>query len=835
MSGGRFAALALVALVIVTLAGFWLRIASLDALPPGISSDEATNLIDSAWLAQTGRAALYEDGGRPEPLFQFYGALTSLFFGNTVWAFRFTSALWGLLALPAVYFASCQCFAEQSQSLRRLCGLLALIVAATALGHICISRSLYRAVPLTFFLALAVGFCLRALREGRRKDYLMTAAFIACAIYSYTTGLVLPMAALPLAATLAVFQRRAWRRWLPGLMLLGIALLLLTAPVAFLLLTNPEAILARAQSVAAGSGVDWSRSLTAMVAQFFTRGDENPQYNVADAPLIDPAIAPLFCLGFVYLVMRFWRPSAVLPLSLLLLNSVPTLLSNEITHGLRIYAEFAVIPLIAAAGLIPLYHLLRISLRAERAAGYALLIATLAVFAHLTAKSKAVYDEFWRTEASQGRVWRVHDQALSSSEWFFRSDRLVLANWIIEQRAPMLIPVEELDGSPMRAYLMSRFPRVETASAAAGFADDTLVVLPWSLERGDFISGSPHFALLDGAVISLLPPFSDDFMDALQRKRADARQLENPGSNIPVVAEFFPLAGDMRPRFQPGSRTGDLIARFNDELELRQWHGPATISGAGEFAFTLDWSLSRPVSHNYGAFLQLLTPGWEKLAGQDRFLHRWLYPTIAWQTEDRVPTAFRIELGEALPPGAYRLVAGAWHVHGGLVRAGIDAVHAADHLLTIGWIKSPQWSQPRIPADAKPVDALFAESFRLSHVEARRTDSQSLSLISYWIAPIDRVDIDATLFLHAVDENGAIVAQSDKQPWDGQYPTFIWDSGETVAVEQRLDVGQAAGIQLYTGMYTQGNFVRLAARHSGARAPDDSVYLGPLSALLGEG
>ena len=128
--------------------------------------------------------------------------------------------------------------------------------------------------------------------------------------------------------------------------------------MAYLLLAQPSAITARAQNVAAGAGTNLEKSLEIMVAQFFVRGDENPQYNVAGAPLIDPLVAPLFGIGLVYLCVQFRRTSSVMLLGLLLLYTLPPLVTNEITHGLRIYAEFAVIPLVAACGLIPIYHIL---------------------------------------------------------------------------------------------------------------------------------------------------------------------------------------------------------------------------------------------------------------------------------------------------------------------------------------------------------------------------------------------------------------------------------------------------------------------------------------------
>ena len=238
----RVESLVLCAFVVVVLAGFWLRTQQLNALPPGLTRDEAKKVIDSAHIAHTGKIIFYQDKGRPEPFYQFSGAVTSLLFGNTVWVFRFEAALWGLLTLPAVFWASRQCFAEQPAALRALLGLAAAAVVATALGHVTISRSLYRAVPLTLFLSLFAGFAARALRRHARTDYVLTAVFLALAIYCYSSALAAPFVFIQLFLQLAFFQRNAWRRWLPGLAIFAAALLLLTAPVAYLLAAQPVAI-----------------------------------------------------------------------------------------------------------------------------------------------------------------------------------------------------------------------------------------------------------------------------------------------------------------------------------------------------------------------------------------------------------------------------------------------------------------------------------------------------------------------------------------------------------------------------------------------------------------
>ncbi|PJF20724.1 MAG: hypothetical protein CUN56_14730, partial [Phototrophicales bacterium] len=165
MSNTVFSRLILVSVILVLLAGFWLRASNLAQYPPGISNDEAKNLIDSVYIAQTGRTSFYEDEGRPEPINRIVSAGASLLYGNSVWAFRLTAAFWGLLAIVASYWTATQCFIDTSPHIRKLAGLFAAIALTTALGHITVTRSLYRAVPLTFFILMAVGFTVRGLRQ----------------------------------------------------------------------------------------------------------------------------------------------------------------------------------------------------------------------------------------------------------------------------------------------------------------------------------------------------------------------------------------------------------------------------------------------------------------------------------------------------------------------------------------------------------------------------------------------------------------------------------------------------------------------------------------------
>jgi 4-amino-4-deoxy-L-arabinose transferase-like glycosyltransferase len=831
MQDSIFNKLVFASLLVVLLTGFWLRTSGLEQYPPGVSNDEAKNLIDSVYIAQTGRTPFYEDEGRPEPINRLVAAVGSRLYGNSIWAFRLTSAFWGVLTLATVYWTATQCFFDVSPNIRKLAGLTATIALTIALGHITVTRSLYRAVPLPFFTLLAIGFTARGLRTYQWRDFFWVGVFLSLGIYTYTSGFIVPLVFLPLGLILLIFHRENWRQWLPRLMLTGIVLATLTSPVIYLLFTQPSAVLARASDVAGGGNADFSRKIELMIGQFFTQGDENPQYNVANAPIIAQIFIPFFFVGLGALILRFRQPSSVIIAGLLFLNTIPVLLTDEITHGLRIYSEFAIVPLIIGASVVLILTMMQKLSTSQTIKAIGLLLI-LSIGIYQVVSSHQIYVNFWEDADTQWRKWVVYDRELSHSEWFFRSDRLTLTNWIKAQNTPLLMPVEELYRDAQRGMLMSHYPNVTNMDENFLLPDNTQVIIPWSLENGDFLDNSTHFALLDNATITLLSPITLDSQSNLLQNIDNAISIENTDSNIPIVGKVFAPPDNITLDFMQPSSTENPLAVFNDELEIIQWYGNDTISEAGETIYTIDWSVNRPVSHEYGVFIQLLTQDWERITGDEQLLLRWLYPTIAWQPQQIIPDNFKLDIPSELPAGAYRLVAGTWYVNSGEISAQSFIGDTVNKIATIGWIKVPQKTEPVLPTNAITIDATLNNQFQLTHAEISSIENKQLTIKLYWKSLVDRPQIDATVFVHALDEDHSIVAQSDTRPWNGQYPTFIWDEDEIIVTEHQLAVANSKDIQIVAGMYTQPDFTRLPATQNGEHLHKDLIQLGNFNSLI---
>jgi hypothetical protein len=86
---------------------------------------------------------------------------------------------------------------------------------------------------------------------------------------------------------------------------------------------------------------------------------------------------------------------------------------------------------------------------------------------------------------------------------------------------------------------------------------------------------------------------------------------------------------------------------------------------------------------------------------------------------------------------------------------------------------------------------------------AALSPGEELTLRLVWDA-VQPPDGDYTMFAHLLDEQGAIVAQSDRAPEDGFYPTSQWDAGDLVADSYTLLLPNdlpSGPLQLVVGIY----------------------------------
>ncbi|MCA1553081.1 MAG: hypothetical protein LC737_01750, partial [Chloroflexi bacterium] len=134
-------------------------------------------------------------------------------------------------------------------------------------------------------------------------------------------------------------------------------------------------------------------------------------------------------------------------------------------------------------------------------------------------------------------------------------------------------------------------------------------------------------------------------------------------------------------------------------------------------------------------------------------------------------------------------------------RIAADALPDAQHL-----------SSALVFAPQRMLDANFGDQIRLIgyRIAAPQTSEQPYQLTLLWQAmqPITR---DYTLFIHLDDGMGTRIAQRDRRPGNGSYPTTLWSPGDLVAETYEVPSKSASGsLKFAVGWYVP---------HDGAPVP----------------
>jgi hypothetical protein len=157
-----------------------------------------------------------------------------------------------------------------------------------------------------------------------------------------------------------------------------------------------------------------------------------------------------------------------------------------------------------------------------------------------------------------------------------------------------------------------------------------------------------------------------------------------------------------------------------------------------------------------------------------------------------LPDTKTITVPTDLPDGIYRLEALAYHA--------ATVTPLADPA-PLAW-----WQKGIPPPPTQRLDAAWQDGIVLVGADPISTTvaaEATLTVRLVWSAST-RPQHDYTIFVHLVDETSVPLAQNDRQPLGGFYPTSAWEPGVQVAETYQLDLPAdlAPGrYRLVTGLY----------------------------------
>ncbi|MGI5914827.1 MAG: ArnT family glycosyltransferase [Anaerolineae bacterium] len=273
----------------------------------------------------------------------------------------------------------------------------------------------------------------------------------------------------------------------------------------------------------------------------------------------------------------------------------------------------------------------------------------------------------------------------------------------------------------------------------------------------------------------------------------------------------------------------------NDLITLRGYEilTPELFPG-DELHLRLYWQAHTPPEQNYVLGIQLVNPDERRVGGLDTHPGMGLYPTSRWKPGEVlvddyfVPVSDQVEgpIAAALRVGLYQ------DVHDNLLPPrdylGRD-LSPATHITRVRIAAAaPIRHKPAHPLAVQFDDRVILTGYDL----VPDAGSDGLGLTLYWecLAPLNH---PYTVFVHLVDESGAVLAQADGQPMGNSFPTTYWQPGDRIRDERTISLDDIrimpdSIFRLLVGFYDEADRrLPVTSDHAASQATADAAIIGP--------
>ncbi|MFQ5612671.1 MAG: ArnT family glycosyltransferase [Anaerolineae bacterium] len=661
-------------LVLVALAAAAFRYPLLDSLPPGLNFDEGGEGIAALDVAHGIFRVWWPIGGGKEPLMAYLVQPFFWLFGQTRLALRAYTATLGVGSALATFWLARELGPGLGRDRQGLPSLLLPTLAglglATAFWHVAYSRIAFRALSNPLVEALALAFLWRGLRTGRWRDFILSGVFAGGLFYTYLAGRFVPPALVLFFAAQALL---AWRqderslllRFWKQLAVLGGTAVLAAGPLLLFFLRNPAAFFERAGAVsifnpAMNGGDFWGtlwRSTAGTVGTFLSlSGDPNCLGNIPvragdpacsgaipGSPMLGPALAAAFVLGFAVCLWRWRDPAHLFLLVWWPVMLLPAILAPEgVPHHLRLIGTAPATYILVAIGLwtflaasgqiinrVIRYQILGI--RGQPLFAFAL---GLLIFVAIGFQTYRDYFVRWPVEVDSYLPFDVYAGELAG-QIAAESDPAVAYVIPMDLRAAHEARHYSLDflyrGATRWGYVPVDEATVAERLTELAAGKSALKVVRWTADK--------HREADAKELVTFLLGLEGKLVNVETYRAYNIETYQLPGPNT-VFA--FP---------QPKPR-GELD--FAGLLRLEAWR--LGLAPAGDRLWVaLQLSPLAPMDADYKASVRLVAPDGSRPAQQDRLLlHNWHQGTRLWPAEP-VREYYLLPLPPEAPSGAYEV------------------------------------------------------------------------------------------------------------------------------------------------------------------------------------
>jgi len=741
----------------------------------------------------------------PHPLITYVQSLVIPVFGYSAASLQGIIVVGGALAAPAIYWASRWLFGDRGDVFSRRAGLISALGWALSTSIASYSLLGVESALLPVIEVAAVAFLWRGLRHGHRLDFVLAGFLVGTSQYVYIVARFFPVA-LALASAGAILANRNLLTHWRGLIWAATSSALVALPQWILFVTFPFTFVARVSNPVGPIGGQFVFELPDPVAIVATKLTSQAlklccAWNDSRSALsFDSILTPVLVAGLVVgvaaIILRR-HDGYVFGFLMMIMMLLPDLLTYEkqdysITSYNRLLPGIPFIFNTAGLGIAIIWAWIEKRRRFPHWIAY-LVLALILLFSLL---------QFWDYETrvrSRRLGYQGHDSKIAQ-----------IVDYIGNHLdGPILLPASQYRHQRVAFLLTELFPHRVAGSGETLHQEESVTVIllePNGSADGDF---PEEWVLLRDRTVYFLPPMSEGI------EPLKGEETELVGSNGDMLAKVFPARwqGELSP-FIP------LDASFANHLQLVGYQS-SSIEPGTPLRLTLYWQPTKKIRRDVKLFVQLLDRSRTKIVATNiAWPLNGAFRVPAWQPDQIMPLSHILSISDDyLPPGEYSVDVGLIDLYTNKLIP-VNAVRD-EYLVKTLEFRLPE--DPRLPEISTKIN--FENIIQLNGYTLIPT-TDGLEIILFWQA-IESPEIDYTSFVHIVDSNDQIVAQSDAQPLNGEYPTSRWFHNETVVEERILSFTPNGEYRIYIGWYRhqKDGWKRLSTVAQASSSATDHVLL----------
>ena len=795
----------LLLVIAVTLIAAFFRLYKLDLVPPGLQHDEIFKAKGALRILDGTLLVFSEPNAGELPLFMYLVALSFRLLGKNLLAIRLAAVTCGLTGILISWLLARELFG-------RWVGLLSAAFLAVSFWHVFDSRVGLEPITVPLMATLSFYLLWLGLHQGGYVFFALAGLCLGLSVYTYQSGILVPVTALLLVFYLLAVDRKLVRKNLKGLGLLSVIALLVFAPLGHYVLTHPQTSLSRVGQLSHHLGLLLSGDPRPVLADglkvagmFSGQGDPEWRYNVAGRPVFDWITATAFYAGLLICVLRVQQPQYGWLLIWLPVNLLASAVTPPSPSSLRALGAIVPIYIMPALAIVTLGQWA--ASHKKKVGAYGIGLATVALLACTAAST---YRDYFVTWAQNEEVRRI-----------YRADLAEVARYLANQGEGGVVCISAQFAADLdqEAFYFA----LGRGMAVKWFNGRSALIFPTGTSPGDVTYIFPATSLLD-----------EEMLKRFFGHLTPVKKALDPQGRLVFLA--YRLGASEMNALRSVQPQHPLEANLGGQLELLGYDLPASVQAGQTVRLVLYYHIPSELGgrRHYSFFAHLVDRRDYLWGQQDAFG----YPTSNWQGGDMAVQWLDVSVPPDAPPRGYYLKVGLYDQERGqpfpILDEGGSPVATA---LSLGpfTVRKAAVSPPAAalgipnPLEARVGDAFAFLGYDLS--QRVLNPGQSVHLSLYWQTTARPVK-DYLVSIYLVDEGGKLWLQSSRQALDGDYPISLWEAGQVVRDRFDLVIGPEtprAMYELRIGLYDVETQRYLpVVTLSGGSAVSESISLGQI-------